>query len=522
MDEMLKVNFASVHFKGQAEHWFGTYTKAKGKVAWTEFVRDLNSRFAQLFKESIIGEFHKLRQLGSVEQYYNEFETLRSVLVNEGCKFEEVYFVQSFISGLKDEIRLEVEKFEVYNLSRAIYLARKQEATLNNSWNQSRTTPKLQPTYSPLTPTRPNLSNANTKPRSPILTLNPQPLHAQPNNQNKALLPTPNIPQQRLTRAYFDDRRRRGLCYWCEETFTPAHVCKNKQVFVEMPERDWLFGSEENGQNLRKPSNKLKSIFRSKVTTEDGVNQGRGLASSLLKAPTISQRSSKAHKFNGRDGLARTAMQIAELSLKYGLIVDPSSRRKVLKREKINITGVCITAEQPDRTPSAFSRLEEFSVQKKLVAQGCLSRQSKDDGWSLESGLIIDPLSRRKVLKREKINLLGFVSEQNSQNGYVSPYDEKLKQRQLFLLLCSSGLFPTLPSSGKTESKNPYDEKRLLEQNKRIQRENNAPENFPSFVREGFDVEAVASENYVKDDSGLMYQDFEVGLNSSFVRISAV
>jgi hypothetical protein len=46
-------------------------------------------------------------------------------------------------------------------------------------------------------------------------------------------------------------------------------------------------------------------------------------------------------------------------------------------------------------------------------------------------------------------------------------------------------LFPTLPSSGKTKSTNPYDEKRLLEQNKRIQKENNAPEEFPSFVREG-------------------------------------
>ncbi|KAK2975804.1 hypothetical protein RJ640_022764 [Escallonia rubra] len=231
MDEMLKVNFASVHFEGQAEHWFGTYTKAKGKVSWTEFVRDLNSRFAQLFKESIIGEFHKLRQLGSVEQYYNEFKTtLRSVLVNEGCKFEEVYFVQSFISGLKDELRLEVEKFEVHNLSRAIYLARKQEATINNSWYQSRTTPKFQSTYNPMTSAKPNLSNTVAKPRNPALTLNPQPLQAQPNNQNKALLPTPNVPQQRLTRAYFDDRRKRGLCYWCEETFSPAHVCKNKQV----------------------------------------------------------------------------------------------------------------------------------------------------------------------------------------------------------------------------------------------------------------------------------------------------
>ncbi|KAK2980265.1 hypothetical protein RJ640_016943, partial [Escallonia rubra] len=145
------------------------------------------------------------------------------------------------------------------------------------------------------------------------------------------------------------------------------------------------------------------------------------------------------------------------------------------------------------RTLSAFSTLEELFAQKKPVAQCCLSRQLKDDG---------------------------------DQNGYVSPYDEKLKRRQLFLLLCSSGLFPTLPSSGKTKSKNPYDEKRLLEQNKRVQRENNAPEDFPSFVREGFDVKVVASENYVKRDSGLIYRDFEVtfhyiGYNESGRRIDS-
>ncbi|KAK2966584.1 hypothetical protein RJ640_010005 [Escallonia rubra] len=61
-----------------------------------------------------------------------------------------------------------------------------------------------------------------------------------------------------------------------------------------------------------------------------------------------------------------------------------------------------------------------------------------------------------------------------------------------------------------TKSKNPYDEKRLLEQNKRVQRVNNAPEDFPSFVQEGFEVKVVASENFVKRDSGLIYRDFEV------------
>ncbi|THF99456.1 hypothetical protein TEA_018267 [Camellia sinensis var. sinensis] len=95
-------------------------------------------------------------------------------------------------------------------------------------------------------------------------------------------------------------------------------------------------------------------------------------------------------------------------------------------------------------------------------------------------------------------------------NADVLHYNKNLRRTFLFLL-ASLGFFPTLPSSGKTKNKNPYDEKRLLEQNKRVQRENNAPEDFPNFVREGFQVNVVTTENYVKSDSGLIYRDFEVG-----------
>ncbi|KAK3002021.1 hypothetical protein RJ639_022259, partial [Escallonia herrerae] len=138
------------------------------------------------------------------------------------------------------------------------------------------------------------------------------------------------------------------------------------------------------------------------------------------------------------------------------------------------------------RTPSAFSR-QEFSAQKKLVPKlGCLSRQSKDDG------LII-------------------VCTAREQNVYVSPYDEKLKRDNS----SSYCLFPTLPSSGKTKSKNPYHKEHLLELNKRVHRENNAPEDFPSFVGEGYEVKVGASENYVKRDFGLTYPEFEFGSSDS-------
>ncbi|KAK2988469.1 hypothetical protein RJ640_000786 [Escallonia rubra] len=231
VEEQYKVSFASVHFDGQAEFWFGTYIKAKGIVSWPNFIRDLHARFSSLFRESIIGEFHKLRQITTVEQYYNDFKTLRSILVSEGCKFEENYFIQSFVSGLKDDIRLEVEKFDVEDLSRAIFLARKQEASLHNMWHSPRTISRTQSASNNSSPAKPptTTSNWKSKPAQALPLASHYPNTLCP--PQKGLLPTPNqAPTHRFNRGFFDERRKKGLCYWCDEVFTPAHTCKHRQV----------------------------------------------------------------------------------------------------------------------------------------------------------------------------------------------------------------------------------------------------------------------------------------------------
>lgn len=80
---------------------------------------------------------------------------------------------------------------------------------------------------------------------------------------------------------------------------------------------------------------------------------------------------------------------------------------------------------------------------------------------------------------------LALLCISSDKEDKVLPCDNHTRRRLLFLALVSSGLTPALQSSAKTKIKNPYDEKRLLEQNKRIQKENNAPGDFPNFVREG-------------------------------------
>ncbi|GMJ01200.1 hypothetical protein like AT3G60370 [Hibiscus trionum] len=112
---------------------------------------------------------------------------------------------------------------------------------------------------------------------------------------------------------------------------------------------------------------------------------------------------------------------------------------------------------------------------------------------------------------QRKKNVIFCSSFSLKDNGAGVHRKENSRRRFLLFILVSSGLSPTLSSSGKTKSKNPYDEKRLLEQNKRRQKENNAPEDFPNFIREGFEVKVVTSKDYKKSDSGLIYRDYEVG-----------
>lgn len=55
----------------------------------------------------------------------------------------------------------------------------------------------------------------------------------------------------------------------------------------------------------------------------------------------------------------------------------------------------------------------------------------------------------------------------------------------LVISFISMGMFSPFAAYAKSKNKAIYDERRLLEQNRKMQQANNAPEDFPSFIREG-------------------------------------
>lgn len=59
-------------------------------------------------------------------------------------------------------------------------------------------------------------------------------------------------------------------------------------------------------------------------------------------------------------------------------------------------------------------------------------------------------------------------------------------------------------------------QRQLLEYNKRAQRQNSAPPDFPLFIREGYDMTLLTSEGYQVTPEGLIYKDYAVGAGDEY------
>lgn len=61
-------------------------------------------RFTRGGYENLEGQFNKLTQKGRVDDYITQFEELKKHMVVQNPNLSELYFVNSFLSGLNDEI----------------------------------------------------------------------------------------------------------------------------------------------------------------------------------------------------------------------------------------------------------------------------------------------------------------------------------------------------------------------------------------------------------------------------------
>jgi len=99
-----RLRIVSFYLEGPALCWFQWVERNGLFLSWSDFVRQLEHRFAPSSFRSPQGRLCKLQQTGPVSEYLTEFESLANRIVGVPPSF----ILECFISGLKPPIQREV------------------------------------------------------------------------------------------------------------------------------------------------------------------------------------------------------------------------------------------------------------------------------------------------------------------------------------------------------------------------------------------------------------------------------
>jgi len=160
------------------------------------------------------------KQAGSVKEYQCQFEKLLSRV----GKLSQAHQVGSFVSGLKENIKMEVQAAKPATLTTAVGLSRLYEARVLAQ-------------------------------RKPSFDSKPRPYQSQGRNQNSPSIhnSTPTI--KKLIESEMKERRERGLCFNCDEKFRLGHRCK-KLFLIE-----GIYPTEDDSdEDLEPPTEEATAI----------------------------------------------------------------------------------------------------------------------------------------------------------------------------------------------------------------------------------------------------------------------
>ncbi|CAA0808261.1 Unknown protein, partial [Striga hermonthica] len=200
-----RVRYAAYYLDGEANVWWQwltrIYRKRQQIITWDVFERELLTRFGTSDYHNYNEALTRIRQTGSLREYIREFERLAFRVRN----WPEDALVGAFIGGLKFDLAAEVWLERPDTMHDAMEVARRREDHLVAMRRG-----------------RADVRFADTRRTGP----NPTTASARPNVNHR---PAGSI-VRRLSPEEVKRRREKGLCFKCEEKFTPGHQCK--QAFV--------------------------------------------------------------------------------------------------------------------------------------------------------------------------------------------------------------------------------------------------------------------------------------------------
>lgn len=230
ISEPQKMPLIEMYLEGRAEIWYQGLKTAKGRLSWDEFVVEVTRRFNEMGFRDEVEEFNKLHQEGSVKEYQEKFEELKSLMLLKNPLLQEAYFISSFVSGAKEEIKPMLRLLKPNSLVEAFEIAAVQEHSVEVLNKKAKWSHK----------TLPEVQKSNSSGHSDG--------KSSWNSASKAKAKE-GTEAKRLTPQEIQYRRNNHLCFKCGDKFSPNHQCKFANLnFVVMEEEDDEFEDAEGEQ----------------------------------------------------------------------------------------------------------------------------------------------------------------------------------------------------------------------------------------------------------------------------------
>lgn len=292
-----RVVIASVNFEGDVVPWFQLLQRTRVITNWSSLIKAVEEEYGLSVYDKPRVRLFKLNQLTTADEYCREF----MALANRTDGVSDEALLDCFTGGLKPEIRREVLAQKPTHLLRAAELAKLFDVKLGlggpaHSWPNSFQsysgptrggfTSKAHTTSgSSFTPSSSNITSPHSKTSLPPLLPTPP------------IKPLPNL--KKMSPAEMLVRREKGLCYTCDEKFSPTHRCANKQYM--------LIDIDDVGDDLSSPTSSNASV--SPPATDDN--------------PSLHHLS--LHAFQGKQGKATIRFQGTIQGLEVQILLDGGS-----------------------------------------------------------------------------------------------------------------------------------------------------------------------------------------------------
>lgn len=173
---------------------------------WLAYKGLLLERFLEVLDDPI-AELKNLQETNGIKEYHEKFEVIRLRL-----KLPEDYLVRAYLAGLKTDTQMHIRMFQPDSISKCLMHQRKGLGAASHVNQNSR------------------WSGSNGFQTKGVLGSKPDWVH-KPVQQDVASKSREmgTQPRKFLSTEEMNKRRSQGLCYFCDEKYTPEHYLTHKR-----------------------------------------------------------------------------------------------------------------------------------------------------------------------------------------------------------------------------------------------------------------------------------------------------